>query len=608
MARDDDERGAELAGAIAHWLDRLASASGIADKRYARAALERALTRADPGELTDADAARARALGVTREAIDAASRHPPPHAVRVPLVAEDGTVLVRSFEVAFEPVEERKVLGDEADAAAREAIARAAAQLTARPDSRRYRFVPSSPAALGAAWIDGRSLGAAAFVSALSLFSDRPVRDRAVITGALEGDRVTSVGSVRSKAEAARALGATRVVVPSADAAEAPFAIGVATLDALADACLEPQVAASDPDALVELAARAARDGWSGYRWRSVRERVTRALAIVPEGRPELRVDALAQLAAASRHLGDLIGSAEAIELALAIVASAAGRRGVPDEVLCRLERQRAMHERGRGRLGVAARAAKRAVAIARRARLRGELLKSLGTEGLVTMARGDDAGALAPLEEALAITIERTPREAARSRAYLVEALGRLGRLDEARAHAEAALAECAEQGERGRAKEAWVRTSLGLALAWNERWDETRAALDRPAVHEAIARDPLPGLVARRWLGVALARLGDVARAASLLGASAYAYGDALEPSLRFVADVNLLHELAERAARGDLDVDTVRATLERIASFEIAAVRLGRRMRSVSRALGGAETRQGLHALAVELGRLA
>lgn len=608
MAREDDER-AIPPGEIASWLDRLAAAVGIADRRYARAQLERALTQADPGELGEADAQRARALGASRESIEAARRAPPPHAVRVPLMADDGTVLVRMFEVAFEPVEERTLLGVDADRAAREAIASAAARLTARPDSRRYRFVPSSPTALAASIIGGRSLGAAAFVSALSLFSDRPVRDVAVVTGAIEGDRVTSVGSVRAKTEAARALGARLVVVPRADRDDAPHAHDVATLDELAAVCLEAEPAASDPDALVARAARAARDGWSGYRWRSVREATTRALAIVPEGRPDLRVDALAQLAAASRHLGDLAGSAHAIALAVAIAESPLGVAGVPDDALCRLERQRAMHERSRGRMTLASRAAKRAVAIARRSRMRGELVKALGTQGLVTMARGDDEAALIPLDEALAITLERTPDEAARSRAYLVEALGRLGRVDEARAHADAALAECATQGERGRAKAAWVRTSLGGALAWRSHWIETKAMLDHAAVHEAIARDPLPGLVARRWLGLALARLGDAARGASLLGASVYAYGDALEPSLRFVADVNALHDLAERARRGELDAEAAREVLDRLGSFEAAAVRSGRRIAATRKRLRSAhDAADALHALAIELGRLA
>jgi tetratricopeptide (TPR) repeat protein len=267
------------------------------------------------------------------------------------------------------------------------------------------------------------------------------------------------------------------------------------------------------------------------------------------------------------------------------------------------------MHERSRGHLAEATRAAQRAVKIARRARLRGELLKSLGTQGLVLIARGREEAALAPLEEALALTLERTPRDAARSRAYLVEALGHLGRMEPARAHAEAALAECADDGERGRAKEAWVRTSLGAAFAFAEGWSDTRAALDHPTVHEAIARDPLPGLLARRWLGLALCRSGETARGTSLLTTGAFAYGDALEPSLRFAADVNTLHELAERARRGELDEALCRDAIARVASFEAAHVLLAKRLAAAERSLASApRAARALHALALDAGRLA
>lgn len=597
----------EAEHAIASWLERVRDARGIAERRFARAALERALGTADPESLSEAQAREALALGISRELVETARRSKPPHAVRVPLVTATGDAVVRMFELAFDPLETRVVLGEEADAACREAIALAAARMPAPPDPRRYRFVPC--ATLEGAVVEGRSLAAACFVSALALFRDRPVRDAAVVTGAIEGDRVVSVGSVRAKAAAARAIVARPFVCPSADASGVAEAIGVASLDELERACLAEQSATSDPDALVARAARAARDGWSGYRWRAVREATTRALAIVPEGRPDLRVDALAQLAGTSRHLGDLAGSTRAIELALEVAGSPVGRAGVPDDALCRLERQRAMLERSRGRLSEARRAARRAVTIARRARMRGELLKALGVEGLVAMARGDDEAALGPLEEALAITLERTPTDAARSRAYLVEALGRLGRLDEAKRHAMLALDECSAEGPRGTAKEGWVRTSLGGALVSCARWAEARDVLSQPAVHGAIEHDPLPGLVARRWLGLALHRTGDPARASTLLAASAFAYGDALDPSLRFAVDVNLLHDLAERALAGAPDPEGAAALLERLAGFEAVSARLHRRLGAARRAVRAPRALAvSLHALADAAGRLA
>ncbi len=603
MGKDD----VEAEDAIASWLARLRAAHGIAERRFARAGLERALACADPESLSDAEAREASALGISRELVETARRAKPPHAVRVPLVTESGRAVVRMFELAFEPLETRVVLGAEADAACQAAIALAAARMPAPPDPRRYRFVPC--ATLEGALIEGHSLAAACFVSAAALFRDRPVRAGAVVTGALEGERVVSVGGMRAKAAAAQAVGASPFVCPVADAEGHGDALGVASLDALEAACLADRAATSDPEALVERAARAARDGWSGYRWRAVREATTRALAIVPTGRPDLRVDALAQLAGASRHLGDLAASARAIELAVEVVESPTGQCAVPDDALCRLERQRAMLERSRGRLSEAGRAARRAVTIARRARMRGELLKALGVEGLVAMARGADDAALVPLHEALAITLERTPTDAARSRAYLVEALGRLGRLDEARRQAELALEECALDGARGHAKEGWVRTSLGGALVACERWTEARDVLSTPDVQSAIEHDPLPGLVARRWLGIALHRTGEGARASTLLTSGAFAYGDALDPSLRFAVDVGVAHDLAEQARAGAADPDRTAIVLDRLAGFEAVTTRLGRKLDAARRALGRSRSLgRALEALALAAGRLA
>jgi tetratricopeptide (TPR) repeat protein len=599
----------DIEGRIAPFLDRLEAAGGVAEKRYARALLDRALATADPEALSDAEAKRALVLGASPDAVAAARRARSPHAVRVPLIMSDGRAIVRMFEVSFEAVDGRVALDAVADGACRDAVAAAAMRLTARPDARRYRFVPCAPLSFEHVQIDGPSLGAACFVSALALFSDRAVREGIVVTGAIEGDRIASVGGLRAKSIAAHAIGASRVIVPAADVTDATDVEGVATLDALADLALEPRTLATSPDALVERAARAARDGWSGYRWRSVRETTTRALAIVPEGRPDLRVDALAQLAAASRHLGDLAGSARAIELAVEIAESAVGRMGVPDEVLCRLMRQRAMHERGGGHLALASKAAQRGVAIARRARLRGELYKGLGVVGLIALARGRASRAMAPLEEALEITLERTPNDTARSRAYLVEALGQLGRIDEAIAEAEVALDECATEGDRGRAKEAWVRTSLGAALAACERWAEVRAALDRPAVLHAIAHDPLPGLTARRWLGVALCRTNEAARGSSLLASSGFAYGEAIEPALRFAANVNVVFDAAERARRGAHDPLLARDAITQLASHEAARDILARKIDAAMRALGSpARSIRALTTLAHDAARLA
>jgi len=152
-------------------------------------------------------------------------------------------------------------------------------------------------------------------------------------------------------------------------------------------------------------------------------------------------------------------------------------------------------------------------------------------------------------------------------------------------------------------------VRTSLGAAHARAGSWSEARAALDDDTVREAIARDPLPGLLARRWLGLALCRLGETTAGSSLLTSGAFAYGDALEPSMRFVADVNVLHDLAERARRGELDRAAAESAIERVATFEAVHTLLARRVASARRSLRSASRAAvAIEALAIAAGRLA
>ncbi len=504
---------------------------------------------------------------------------------------------MRRFNVSFDPYgAQPEGLGAEADAACRDAIARAAALLPAPPDPSRYRFVAASSALRLGVTVDGRSLSAGAFVSALSMFSDRPVLPNVVVTGEVRDDAIASVGSLQAKLEAARVDGARAFFAPAAQRGSLAIAeqdvpvTFVATLAQLAESALAREVASTDPEVLVRRASEAFREGWSGYRWRAIKEALSRALARVPPGRPELAVDVLARLAAAERHLGDLDASHRALALAATIAASDVGRLAVSDRERSMLARQEAMTEKSRARFGHASRAAAGAVRIARKARLRGELEKNLGCAGLVALARGADEEALLLLREALSITLERSPRDAARSRAYCVEALGRLGRVDEAREEALLALDEAAlDPGPRGRAKTAWVRTSLGSALAANGLWGEAREALDVDEVREALEREPLPGLLARRWLGLALLEAGDAdarGRGARLLAASPTAFGIALEPRLRFSAGVNVVFEIAARTETASAElVEQALAPLlvipgvARVLRDEVSAVRRAR-----------------------------
>ncbi len=258
-------------------------------------------------------------------------------------------------------------------------------------------------------------------------------------------------------------------------------------------------------------------------------------------------------MAGAQRHLGDPAGSLELLREAETLLRSTEGKRAVPDAPITYLYLQRAMTCRQLSRFGEAARAAQRSVQVAHRARLRGALIKALGVDGLVAMARGRIDRAIAAFAESLEITLAHEPHRTARTRAYLVEAYGSAGRADDARAHYEAAMDELARGPDGGarRASESWVRTSWGQALLELGRHEEAIEALDVAAVRVSLAEEPLPGLLARRYLGLALTHAGERERGLELLAASPLVHGRALEPHLAFTAHLNVLFEARARIA---------------------------------------------------------
>jgi hypothetical protein len=106
-------------------------------------------------------------------------------------------------------------------------------------------------------------------------------------------------------------------------------------------------------------------------------------------------------------------------------------------------------------------------------------------------------------------------------------------------------------------------VRTSYAEALHALGKSAEVLAVLDHPSVTSAIAGAPLPGLRARRRLGIAMLACAESERderaGLDLLASSPDAY-DALEPALRTIAHVNVLLALRHRLERGDT-VDDIR-----------------------------------------------
>ncbi|MDQ3036697.1 MAG: hypothetical protein M3Y87_30170, partial [Myxococcota bacterium] len=215
---------------------------------------------------------------------------------------------------------------------------------------------------------------------------------------------------------------------------------------------------------------------------------------------------------------------------------------------------------------------------------------------------------ARAAFEIALDATLAHAPGDSARSRAYLVDALGRLGREDDARAQWRAAMDEVDRGSARARrGKEAWVRTGWGGALVQLQRWREAIDVLDTPAVHQAMHDDPLPGLRARRFLGVALVREGSSRdRGLHLLASSPAAHGRALEPALRSLAHVSVLVEAELRADAGLWNPDIESRTTTALSTLPVygAAPRvIGRARTSVERAIEH-RTRDGDEPLALAL----
>jgi tetratricopeptide (TPR) repeat protein len=591
------------AGRVAPLIARAESATGVAARRFATDLAGRAIALADPGSLAPELRARARALGIEEAVIAAAEDDAPPHAARVPLIdgaSDEG--FVRMLWVEHDPTgiaPDRPALDERARDAIASALARAADIAAPPREHDRFRLVAARPAALSGAVIDGESLGAAVLVSAVSLWSERPIRAGIAITGALSPSGVGRIGGTSAKVAAAIEASLAAIIVPADNAREARASsdgrieiVPVRTIDELIERAVETTIVPIDPEGAVRAARAAFAEGWRGYRWPAIAERLARTSGALPDGRPELRIETLARLAAARRHLGDPEGSLAVIESARAIAESAPD--AIPDAQWSLLEQQRAMTELRRFRFAEASRAAKRAIAIARRGRLRGELIKSLGCAGLVELARDRAERAALAFEEALALTLIHAPDNVARSRVYLIDALGRLGRKEDARAQWSLASREVERGDARARrAKDAWVRTGWGGALERMGDLDEAIAVLDVPAVHQSLHEEPLPGLLARRHLGRALALAGvaSAGRGLHLLASSPLAHGRGLEPGLRSVAQVNVLIEAEARLAIDRLDEDArarARAALDALPTYGDAERWLGPARRRTEAAL--------------------
>jgi len=540
-----------VAGDLSALVALASAAHGVAEKRFALSHLEAGFLLADPGTANAAICKQARALGISENVLEAALFPAAPHAVNVPFVVPSSRhALVRAVLVSYIPLpstEESWTLEPKAARAVREAIACAARLALPTHPVGDYALVPVMPKALRGAKIDGASLGAAAFVSALALFRGVRVKPGLAITGALSGETVMPVDGLKEKRLAATTR-RLELITPNE----------VRTLDALALRTLEKADLDADIEAEVREAIKSTELGWNGYRWPRIREVLTRTLGRVPDRRPDLQVDLLTRLSAAERHLGRTEASMRAIEKCDQVIASEQGQLAVPDAARIRLARQKAMTLLQKLETRAARRSAHASVVLAKKARMRGELIASLGAEGLAALAEGDAESAVRLFDESMRDTLLHRPSNAARSRAYLIEALGRSGDRSRAKKEYALALAEAKSDTLRGgRTKEAWVRTSYAGAQLALGAPKLALEALHDPSIEEAILDSPLPGLKARRYRALAALGMRDAEgthdAALRLLEASPDAYAG-LEATLYCVAFVNVLYAARARLMRGE------------------------------------------------------
>lgn len=602
------------------------SAKNVSELRYRLSGLEHALVRADPGAVSPEQRARAEKLGVSQALFDGLLGEVPSHAVRVPLVCEpSGEGLLRLMHVANDPT----VHGAYAiafDHTARRAIADAISLAVERAkvpwEHARYFFTTTAPEALHCPGLDvpvrGPSLGAAAFVSAFSLYTGRPVRHGLVVTGRLVGSKVRDVGRLGAKlgAVAAARADVARVIVPTVSLADAKRdfkhsehgieVIGVSTIDELIDAALEVA-----PPSRIHVRHRVAEvrrefeGGWRGFRWYTLRDRVERLAAEVPEARADLKVEAMSMLGAIQGHLGSPKESLAVLEEAVRFAASDAVREAIPDLPLAHLYQHLAITRTKLVRFSEARAAATSAVRVSKRGRLRDEWYKSLGCAGLVELGANRSGAAVTAFEAALALVHAYTPESCARSHAYLIQALGLAG--DTARIAQEFTTA-CAHMRDHHDAAdtshtEAWLRISYGGALVACGKLDDASRALDVACVREAIANAPLPGLLARRHLGIALAGGPRRRDGYALLAPSPIAH-PLLTGGLLFTAQVNVLCEARARLQHGDWDRDIegrALAELDRFPGYlETTPIERARRSAVETVARGSQDGRRALAAL--------
>lgn len=415
--------------------------------------------------------------------------------------------------------------------------------------------------------VRGPSLGLAAGVATWSMLADRPPAVAAVVTGALsERDpisrcRALGVGRMREKwaeASSTRALfvapdvnlrelaspaaGRLQGVLSLAGTLEAVFGPSWCDLDALRE---PPHF---DPHLAVELLNQAYLLNGDGLLWSELGDRFER-LARDPRLSADGRARAWARVGACRSHLGQTDRAIPALAEALRGIeqAGAAAIEG-QTEVVARTHQANAL--RSVGRLADAVEYARSAWSLAERLRLLEHGVNARSTLGQVLVAAGRPWDGLPHLEAARDFRVERRSREAPRNHAYVVEALGRLGRPEDAGAEYRLGCRNNDSWGDPAQRRRnrafldyAWLSAQLRCLWGFDEQqgWPE----LEREASAAlAGARPGWPAVGIRRVLDSARARLApDVAALTALVAEARERVAGLTSPLLAWQASMPLL-----------------------------------------------------------------
>ena len=537
----------------------LASASGPAQKRFAAALAQRAVDVAEPSELSELVVCAFESAGVRlpkHVALEA-----PSQSLVVPFVHREigfARRMLASFDMH---VAARGIwLSEEALHAVEHAFRAAAKKATPAHPLARYRFTPWLSDGLAHVHVDGASLGAAAFVSAFSLWSGRAVVPGTAMSAALVGDAVRGVDGVAKKIEALCARADIRRIVVARENAEIAraalseksqiellFAGNLNDLISLsvAEYASPPRALDERMDELKSLFDR----GWDAYRWPFIRERIEQ-LASETHRRPDLDVEVWTMLGAAERHLGNVRASAHALKKAEGIAAHATD--DIPDATRARLFDHLALTQLALGDFRDAARHARLALRATERGHLRLAQIKAHSCIGLVELARGHAEKAVTAQRASLELAHRFRPDNCARSHAYLMDALGKTNNrraLDAAFREAMKHLAVLPKREQELR--EPWLRVSYGGGLVEMGAFAAALKALDIPLVRERVDRDIVPGLFARRHIGRALAAQKATREDGwRLLSESLFAYEFGHNSRFHVSAAINIVFECVLRA----------------------------------------------------------